>query len=76
MDANKTTKEFNFGQYWQVYGTQSIMVPAHFTIEDAIEHVKAIWKNIGLATDPAYVLDSDVPDFENCDFGDWEDDNA
>ena len=66
--SDEPTKIFNFGQHWQVYGTNSIEVPAHFTIEQAIEYVKIKWDDIGLATEFSYVMDSDYPDFENCDF--------
>ena len=63
------TKTFYFGQYWQVYGTNSIKVPADFTLEQAIEYVKKHWADVGLASGASYVQDSDEPDFDNCDFG-------
>ena len=76
MDTNKTTKRFYFGQYWQLYGTNSIEVPAHFTIEEAMEHVRANWDDIGLASGASYVMGSDEPDFESGHFDEEEDDNA
>ena len=63
------TKRFYFGQYWQVYGTNSVEVPSDFTIEQAIEYVMGIWDNVGLASGADYVQGSDEPDFEHCDFG-------
>ena len=68
MENNKT-KKFYFGHYWQVYATNSVDVPADFTIEQAIKHVKEIWKDIGLPSGSDYVQDSDEPDFDCCDFG-------
>lgn len=63
------TKRFYFGQYWQVYGTNSIEVPEDFTIEQAKKYVKEIWDDVGLARESEYVKGSDEPDFDNCDFG-------
>jgi hypothetical protein len=62
------TKTFNFGQSWQVYGTNCVQVPIHFSIEQAIAYVKTNWADMGLAPTSSYVQDSDEPDFENCDF--------
>jgi len=68
MDLKNETKTFTFGQYWQVYGTNSVQVPARFTIEQAKEYVKSIWDDVGLASSASYVNGSDKSDFENCGF--------
>jgi len=67
-------KRFYFGQQWSVYGTNSVEVPEGFTIEQAINHVKENWDNVGLARSPVYLQDSDEPDFECCGF-DCEDES-
>ena len=62
-------KRFYFGQYWQVYGVNSVEVPEDFTREQAIDFVKENWADIGLASGADYVQDSDELDFESrCDF--------
>ena len=62
-------KRFYFGQYWQVYGINSIEVPDNFTVEQAVAFVKENWADVGLADSADYVQDSDEPDFEGrCDF--------
>lgn len=62
-------KRFYFGQYWELYGTNSIEVPDDFTIEQAQKYVKEHWDDVGLAPNANYVMDSDEPDFENSRFG-------
>jgi len=61
-------KKFYFGQYWQVYGTNSVEVPDDFSLDQAIEYVKKNWDSVGLARSSDYVQDSDAPDFECCGF--------
>jgi len=73
VDATEATKKFYFGQYWQVYGTNCIEVPAHFTLEQAIEFVQDKWDDVELASDASYVQCSDEPDFESCHFNDEAD---
>ena len=71
IGMGKKIKVFHFGQCWQVYGKNSIEVPAHFTIEQAQAYVKKNWDEVGLAPDAEYLMDSDEPDFEDCEFGDY-----
>ena len=66
------TKTFSFGQFWTVYGQNSVEVPADFTIEEAIQYVKKHRNEIGLADSPEYVDDTDRLDFECCEFEDGE----
>ena len=56
------TKTFYFGHYWQMYGTNSIEVPADFTVEQAIEYVNEHWADIKLPSGE-YIHDSDEPNF-------------
>ena len=61
------TKRFNFGIVWQMFGTTSIEVPEDFTIEQAVDHVEAMWPGIELPRGD-YIPDSDAPDFADCHF--------
>lgn len=61
------TKKFYFGVYWTEYGTQTIDVPANFTLKEAERYVKDHWDKIELP-EGDYVTDSDEPDFENSSF--------
>ena len=61
-------KRFYFNQVWQMYGKTSVEVPEDYTIEQSIEYVKAHWDDIPLAGIAEYLAESDVPDFECCEF--------
>jgi len=73
LEKNEPTKKFYFGQAWQVYGVNSVDVPAQFTVEQAKKYVEKIWDNVGLASSAEYVKGSDEPDFEHCGFENEED---